>query len=61
MRVKYLKVAEGKRVHIESYPSFHKSGSIEGMKRKFYGNDCYLVQCGSYIYNVPYDIYVRAK
>lgn len=33
-------------------PNFHKSGSIAGMRRQFYGQDAQLVRCGSYIYNV---------
>ena len=31
---------------------FHKSGSISGMKKAYYGRDALLVRCGSYIYNV---------
>ena len=34
------------------YPNFHKTGSITGMKRMYYGQDALLVRCGSYIYNV---------
>ena len=60
-RVKYLTVARGERLHIENYPSFHKSGSIKGMKEKYYGKDALLVQCGSYIYKVPQRIYNMAK
>lgn len=36
MRVKYLPVAEGRRLHIEAFPNFSASGSIKGMKDKFY-------------------------
>lgn len=32
-------------------PSFSATGSIKGMKEKFYGKDALLVRCGSYIYN----------
>lgn len=49
MRVKYLPVAEGRRLHIEAFPNFSASGSI---KDKFYGKNALLVKCGSYIYNV---------
>lgn len=52
MRVKYLKVAEGKRINISRYPSFSATGSIKGMKDKYYGEDALLVRCGSFIYNV---------
>ena len=51
-RVRYLPVAEGKRLHIEAYPCFHVSGSISGMRKHFYGEKAMLVRCGSYIYNV---------
>ena len=60
MRVRYLSVSDGKSCGIEQYPNFHKSGSIKGMKEKFYGKDALLVRCGDYIYNVPKHIYERA-
>lgn len=34
------------------FPNFHKSGSISGMKKAYYGRDALLVRCDSYIYNV---------
>lgn len=40
-RIKYLSVIKGQKVYIEQYPNFHKSGSIKGMKEKYYG--IYLV------------------
>jgi len=51
-RVKYLSVKEGKRLGIDVFPSFHRTGSIKGMKEKYYGKDALLVKCGSWIYNV---------
>lgn len=51
-RVRYLPVSEGWQVNIESFPNFDKSGSVLGMKKKYYGEDALLVRCGSYIYNV---------
>jgi len=61
-RTKYLSVEDGKRVGIDNYPNFHKSGSIAGMKKQYYGKDALLVKCGSYIYNVTTkpSIYRRA-
>lgn len=59
-KLKYLSVSDGKRLHIEAYPNFHKSGSIKGMKDKFYGKDALLVRCGSYIYKVDLRIYLKA-
>lgn len=51
-RTKYLSIKDGIRLKIDDFPSFHKSGSILGMKKKYYGKDALLVKCGSYIYNV---------
>lgn len=39
------------------YPNFHKTGSIRGMKKLYYGKEATLIKCGSYIYHVPMDIY----
>ena len=52
MRVKKMTVDEGKRAGLSRFPNFHKSGSIRGMKKRYYGKDCLLVKCGNYIYNV---------
>lgn len=52
MRVKYLRVHLGQILKIDDYPNFSVSGSIRGMKNRFYGKDALLVRCGSYIYNV---------
>lgn len=51
-RVKTLLAEEGNRNNISDYPNFHKSGSVIGMKKQYYGKDALLVRCGSYIYNV---------
>jgi hypothetical protein len=45
---------------VSSFPNFSASGSIAGMKRLYYGLNACLVRCGSYIYNVPLDVYDRA-
>ena len=50
--MRYLPVSEGKRLGIGRFLSFSSSGSISGMKKKFYGEDARLVKSGSYIYNV---------
>lgn len=52
MKVKYLRVKDGERLGIDKYPNFHRTGSIRGMKKRYYGADALLVRCGSYIYNV---------
>lgn len=63
MRVRYLTIQKGEAYHISEYPNFHKSGSVEGMRKMYYGKDALLVQCGSYIYNVTSNpwIYHDAK
>ena len=60
MRVRYLTVEDAKRLHIDRYPNFSISGSIRGMKEKYYGKDALLVRSGSYIYHVPAEIYYSA-
>jgi hypothetical protein len=52
MRVKRLSVKDGERVKIGKFPNFSASGSVTGMKNKYYGKDALLVKCGKYIYNV---------
>lgn len=51
-KVKQLKKEDGDRVNISRFPNFHRTGSVQGMKEKYYGRDALLVRCGSYIYNV---------
>ena len=55
--VRKMSVKEGKRVNINQYPNFHKSGSIRGMKKQYYGKSALLVKSGNYIYKVPKKIY----
>ena len=43
---------QGEICNISRFPNFHKSGSIRGMKRLYYGKNALLVKCGDYIYNV---------
>ena len=58
MRVKTLPAKTYRDFMTNSnFPSFHKSGSIRGMKEQFYGKDALLVRCGSYIYNVDQKTY----
>ena len=52
MRVRRMTIEQGKRVGIERFPNFHKTGSVRGMRKLYYGKGCLLVRCGSYIYNV---------
>ncbi len=52
MRVKRMTKEQGERVNIARFPNFSASGSIRGMREKYYGYDALLVRCGAYIYNV---------
>lgn len=52
MQTKKMTVEQGKRCNISRFPNFHRSGSIKGMKKLYYGKDALLVRCGQYIYNV---------
>lgn len=40
------------KLGLSEFPNFHKTGSISGMKKMYYGKNALLVKCGSYIYNV---------
>jgi len=57
MRTKTLPVKEHDKYNLSLYPNFSKTGSIIGMKKKYYGKDALLVKCGRYIYNVPASVY----
>ena len=37
---------------LDDYPNFSSSGSVSGMRKKYYGDDALLIKCGGYIYNV---------
>ena len=51
-RVKTVYVKDKQRLGLSEYPNFSVTGSIAGMKAKYYGKDALLVRCGSWIYNV---------
>lgn len=52
MRTKTLDKQDAGRAGISRFPNFHRTGSIIGMKKLYYGKDALLVRCGSWIYNV---------
>lgn len=60
-RVRYMNKAQYKIHQLWMYPSFSASGSIKGMKEKFYGKNALLVKSGSYIYHVPASVYYCAE
>ena len=37
MRVRRMTIEQGRRVGIDRFPNFHRSGSIKGMKKLYYG------------------------
>lgn len=53
-RTKTLTKKRQRELHIclTRFPNFHVSGSIKGMKDRYYGKHALLVRCGSRIYNV---------
>ena len=52
MRTRRMTIEQGRRVGIDRFPNFHRTGSVRRMKRLYYGSRCLLVRCGDYIYNV---------
>lgn len=56
-RVRYMRKDDAKKCNLDDYPSFSATGSVKGMKEKYYGKDALLVRSGSYIYKVPPSIY----
>ena len=60
-RVRYMNKAQKSCFNLSQYPNFSASGSIEGMKKKYYGQDALLVRSGSWIYHVPAFVYYCAK
>jgi len=62
-KVRKMTVEQGRRVRFDRFPNFHITGSVRGMKRLFYGENCLLVLCGQYYYDVTAEphIYYQAK
>lgn len=59
-RVKYMNKYQKEEFKLDLYPNFSVTGSIDGMKEKYYGKDALLVRSGSWIYHVPQSIYDAA-
>ena len=60
MRVRKLRISYEELLRSKGFPNFHKSGSVRGMKKFYYGKDALLVRCGDYIYNVDFATYNMA-
>ena len=56
MKTLYVRKSELKH-DFSIFPNFSASGSIKGMKDKFYGKDALLIKSGSYIYKVTPEVY----
>ena len=52
MKTKTLYLKDKVKFNLSSHPNFSKTGSIKGMRDKYYGKDALLVICGAWIYNV---------
>jgi hypothetical protein len=52
MKLKRIYVKDYDKHNLSKFSNFSKTGSIAGMKSRYYGKDALLVICGSYIYNV---------
>ena len=50
-----VRILENREIDLCEYPNFHKSGSVYGMKKQYYGKGALLVRDGDYIYNVTAD------
>lgn len=53
--VRVRNLSERHKGLVKNLPNFHYSGSVRGMKQKYYGKGALLVKCGAYIYNVSSD------
>lgn len=60
-RVRYMNKALSNIYNLSQYPNFSATGSIVGMKKKYYGDKALLVRSGAWIYKVPAYVYYRAK
>ena len=57
-KVKTIYTADHDKFELSLFPNFSITGSIKGMKDKYYGKNALLVKCGKYIYNVSSAPYI---
>jgi hypothetical protein len=55
MKTKTLPSKDRRAIALAGCPNFSRTGSIRGMKAKFYGKHAKLIRCGSWIYNCDSD------
>ena len=60
-RVKYMNKELKEKYNLDQYGNFSITGSIQGIKDRYYGQNVLLVRSGSYIYKVPLEIYQKAR
>lgn len=62
MRVRRMTIEQDMGAGLSHFPNFHKTGSVRGMRKLYYGSKYLLVHCGNYIYNVSSEaqIYYQA-
>lgn len=58
-KVRHMNKEQKKIYNLSQYPNFSVTGSIKGMKEKYYGKDALLIRSGSWIYKVPAEIYYQ--
>ncbi len=51
MKTKSIPVGHRDAFRLDGLPNFSRTGSITGMKRRFYGLDAKLMRRGRWIYN----------
>ena len=61
MKVLYVRRKYADDLGLSSFPSFHRSGSIRGMKEYYFGKNALFVRSGNYIYRVTPEVYEKAK
>lgn len=49
MKLRVMTKEQGERVGISHFPNFHRTGSVRGMKRLYYGADAMLVRCRNFL------------
>ena len=59
--LRYLSIADGKRLHIDSYVGWGPNPNVTGIRKILHLEDEMLVRCGQYVYKVDWNIYSQAK
>ena len=44
---------------LKDYPNAGPNPNIAGMRKLYWGKDAFVIRCGAYAYNVPYEVFVR--